>query len=145
MVNFFAVCGCCTRTDIVREHLEDTLRICDVSAMGLYDFGIYTSMLMRITKSGMYANKIRITKSGEHAHIYTKTMQYAHKHVHEEITGFWYIYMSVLMRIPKSGMLISTLIYPYWTSRENSLELIELYLREALQVTSSAMANDIVW
>jgi hypothetical protein len=35
MVNFCAVCGCCTRTDIVREHLEDTLRICDVSAMGL--------------------------------------------------------------------------------------------------------------
>jgi hypothetical protein len=58
MVNFFAVCGCCTRTDIVREHLEDTLRICDVSAMGLYDFGIYTSMLMRIKKSGM------LTKSG---------------------------------------------------------------------------------
>ena len=27
--------GCCTRTDIVREHLEDTLRICDVSAKGL--------------------------------------------------------------------------------------------------------------
>jgi hypothetical protein len=41
MVNFCAVCGCCTRTDIVREireHLEDTLRICDVSAMGLYDY-----------------------------------------------------------------------------------------------------------
>ena len=36
MVHFCAVCGCCTRTDIVREHLEDTLRICDVSAMGLY-------------------------------------------------------------------------------------------------------------
>jgi hypothetical protein len=36
MVNFRAICGCCTRTDIVREHLEDTLRICDVSAMGLY-------------------------------------------------------------------------------------------------------------
>ena len=36
MVNFCAVCGCCTRTDIVREHLEDTLRICDVSAKGLY-------------------------------------------------------------------------------------------------------------
>jgi hypothetical protein len=35
MVNFCAVCGCCTRTDIVREYLEDTLRICDVSAMGL--------------------------------------------------------------------------------------------------------------
>jgi hypothetical protein len=32
MVNFCAVCACCTRTDIVREHLEDTLRICDVSA-----------------------------------------------------------------------------------------------------------------
>jgi hypothetical protein len=32
MVNSWAVCGCCTRTDIVREHLEDTLRICDVSA-----------------------------------------------------------------------------------------------------------------
>jgi hypothetical protein len=37
MVHFYAVCGCCTRTDIVREHLEDTLRICDVSAMGLYN------------------------------------------------------------------------------------------------------------
>jgi hypothetical protein len=35
MVSFCAVCGCCTRTDIVREHLEDTLRIFDVSAMGL--------------------------------------------------------------------------------------------------------------
>jgi hypothetical protein len=35
MVNFRAVFGCCIRTDIVREHLEDTLRICDVSAMGL--------------------------------------------------------------------------------------------------------------
>ena len=34
MVNSCAVCGCCTRTDIVREHLEDTLRICDVSAKG---------------------------------------------------------------------------------------------------------------
>ena len=32
MINFCAVCGCCTRKDIVREHLEDTLRICDVSA-----------------------------------------------------------------------------------------------------------------
>jgi hypothetical protein len=36
MVSFCAVCGCCTRTDIVREHLENTLRICDVSAMGLF-------------------------------------------------------------------------------------------------------------
>jgi hypothetical protein len=35
MVNSCAVCGCCTRTDIVREHLEDTLKICDVSAKGL--------------------------------------------------------------------------------------------------------------
>jgi hypothetical protein len=41
MVNFCAVCGCCTWTDIVREHLEDTLRICDVSAMGLYYFPFY--------------------------------------------------------------------------------------------------------
>jgi hypothetical protein len=38
MVNFCAVCGFCTRTDIVREHLEDTLRICDVRAMGLYAY-----------------------------------------------------------------------------------------------------------
>ena len=37
MVHFCAVCGCCTRTDIVREHLEDTLRICVVSVMGLID------------------------------------------------------------------------------------------------------------
>ena len=29
------MCGFCTRTDIVREHLEDNLRICDVSAKGL--------------------------------------------------------------------------------------------------------------
>jgi hypothetical protein len=36
MIHFCAVCGCCTRIDIVREHLEDTLRICDVSAKGLY-------------------------------------------------------------------------------------------------------------
>jgi hypothetical protein len=36
MVNFCTVCGYCTRTYIVREHLEDTLRICDVSTMGLY-------------------------------------------------------------------------------------------------------------
>jgi hypothetical protein len=35
MVKVWAVYGCCTRTDIVREQLEDTLRICDVSAMGL--------------------------------------------------------------------------------------------------------------
>ena len=35
MVNFCAVCGCCTQTDFVRKHLEDTLRICDVNAMGL--------------------------------------------------------------------------------------------------------------
>jgi hypothetical protein len=45
MVHFCAVCSCCTRTDIVREHLEDTLRICDVSAKGLYskaNIGQYT-------------------------------------------------------------------------------------------------------
>ena len=40
MVNFFrCMYGCCSaRTDIVREHLEDTLRICGVSAMGLYSY-----------------------------------------------------------------------------------------------------------
>ena len=43
MVNSCAVCGCCTRTDIVREHLEDTLRICDVSAKGLYGSGFNKS------------------------------------------------------------------------------------------------------
>ena len=44
MVNSCAVCGCCTRTDIVREHLEDTLRICDVSAKGLFltTFTVFT-------------------------------------------------------------------------------------------------------
>jgi hypothetical protein len=41
MINFCAVCGCCTRTDIIREHLEDTLRICDVSAMALYARGLF--------------------------------------------------------------------------------------------------------
>jgi hypothetical protein len=35
MVNVCAVRGCCTRTDIASEHLEDTLRICDVSVMSL--------------------------------------------------------------------------------------------------------------
>ena len=46
MVHYCAVCGCCTRTDIVREHLEDTLRICDVSAKGLLRiFGITRARL----------------------------------------------------------------------------------------------------
>jgi hypothetical protein len=45
MVNFCAVCGCCTRTDIVREQLEDTLRICDVSAMGLFFMCVLISFL----------------------------------------------------------------------------------------------------
>jgi hypothetical protein len=49
MVNSCAVCGCCTRTDIVREHLEDTLRICDVSAKGLYHrYGNCSSLLIII-------------------------------------------------------------------------------------------------
>ena len=48
MVNFFAVCGCCTRTDIVREHLEDTLRICDVSAKGLYYYAAQSSPLLAL-------------------------------------------------------------------------------------------------
>jgi hypothetical protein len=46
MVNFCAVCGCSTQTDIVREHLEDTLRICDVSAMGLLLVSAYPWWLM---------------------------------------------------------------------------------------------------
>jgi hypothetical protein len=44
MVNSCAVCGCCTRTDIVREHLEGTLRICDVSAKGLYTLAIFAAI-----------------------------------------------------------------------------------------------------
>jgi hypothetical protein len=48
MVNFVSVCGCCTRTDIVRQHLEDTLRICDVSAMGLLTWPpVFTELLGR--------------------------------------------------------------------------------------------------
>jgi hypothetical protein len=35
MVKVWAICGCCTRTDIVSEHLEATLRICEVSVMSL--------------------------------------------------------------------------------------------------------------
>jgi hypothetical protein len=46
MVNFCAVCGCCTRTDIVREHLEDTLWICDVSAKGLLKYHWHRTLLM---------------------------------------------------------------------------------------------------
>jgi hypothetical protein len=54
MVSFCAVCGRCTRTDIVREHLEDTLRICDVSAKGLYteiwniDFILYKTNQVKL-------------------------------------------------------------------------------------------------
>ena len=60
MVNSCAVCGCCTRTDIVREHLEDTLRICDVSAKGLYSgvdsaFGAVT----KLQKSLHYSPPLR--------------------------------------------------------------------------------------
>ena len=50
MVNSCAVCGCCTRTDIVREHLEDTLRICDVSAKGLYKILSYCTVKMVIAQ-----------------------------------------------------------------------------------------------
>jgi hypothetical protein len=57
MVNFRAICGCCTRTDIVREHLEDTLRICDVSAMGLYRPGAgFTKAEWRYPLDGDYFN-----------------------------------------------------------------------------------------
>jgi hypothetical protein len=59
MVNF---CGCCTRTDIVREHQEDTLRICDVSAMGLYpSFPIAClSLLTKILENG---NTLKVIKT----------------------------------------------------------------------------------
>ena len=41
------VYGCCTRTYIAREHLEDTLRICDVSAMGL--LGVWNGKHLQCT------------------------------------------------------------------------------------------------
>jgi hypothetical protein len=50
MVNSCAVRGCCTRTDIVMEHLEDTLRICDVSAKGLLLIRLY---------NGTYVKRVR--------------------------------------------------------------------------------------
>ena len=53
MVNSCAMCGCCTRTDIVREHLEDTLRICDVSAKGLYRY-------KKIAKTGSAGYILRV-------------------------------------------------------------------------------------
>jgi hypothetical protein len=52
MVHFCAVCGCCTRTDIVMEHLEGTLRICDVSGMGLQYTNLLT-ILERLKKSAL--------------------------------------------------------------------------------------------
>ena len=55
MANFCAVCGCCTRTDIVREHLEDTLRICDVSAMGLYSGGAHSTNCSGIDLPVLYS------------------------------------------------------------------------------------------
>jgi hypothetical protein len=45
MVNFCAVCGCCTRTEIVREHLEDTLKICDVSAIVMHVLHIFKKLI----------------------------------------------------------------------------------------------------
>ena len=43
-----------TRTDIVREHLEDTLRICDVSAKGLYR----TQILITYKRNAGYRVKV---------------------------------------------------------------------------------------
>jgi hypothetical protein len=57
MVNSSAVCGCCTRTDIVREHLEDTLRICDVSAKGLYACSINAQLTWHTRHTGYTVNK----------------------------------------------------------------------------------------
>jgi hypothetical protein len=58
MVNSCAVCGCCTRTDIVREHLEDTLRICDVSAKGLYPLWLCPPLTCERVCSGNEIGKV---------------------------------------------------------------------------------------
>ena len=66
MVNFCAVCGCCTRTDIVREHLEDTLRICDVSAMGLYDSWSNRSTLLTLEPREIKIQQLHIAERMSH-------------------------------------------------------------------------------
>jgi hypothetical protein len=53
MVNCCAVCGCCTRTDIVRGHLEDTLRIC----------GFVTSVQWVYTSNTKYIINMRLRES----------------------------------------------------------------------------------
>ena len=52
MVNFCTVCGCCTQTDIVREHLEDTLRICDVSLLCYYFPNVYPNLPCQLSPVG---------------------------------------------------------------------------------------------
>jgi hypothetical protein len=63
MVHFCSVCGCCTRTDIVKEHLEDTLRICDVSAMGLLDVSFSPFLLFCLRGPTRSVPKFRILTS----------------------------------------------------------------------------------
>jgi hypothetical protein len=63
MVNFCAECGCCTRTDIVREHLEDTLRICDVNAMGLLCICLFAKASNQLINASIYHSGLPSPKS----------------------------------------------------------------------------------
>ena len=64
MVHFWAVCGCCTRTYIVRKHLEDTLRICDVSAIRVYSSAIRVySSAIRVYSSPMLCQLSYVVRS----------------------------------------------------------------------------------
>jgi hypothetical protein len=55
MVNCCAVCGCCSRTDIVREHLEDTLRFVTSAQWQGNKFEFFSSIQQDISnlKSGI--------------------------------------------------------------------------------------------
>ena len=57
------MCGFCTRTDIVREHLEDNLRICDVSAMGLY-FAVFTFTMTKILLVHEFPSSLKFFEEG---------------------------------------------------------------------------------
>ena len=60
MVNFCAVCGRCTRTDIVREHLEDTLRIRDVSAMGLFFLSLSFDLIRELALTAFHSQLLLV-------------------------------------------------------------------------------------
>jgi hypothetical protein len=66
------VCGFCTRTDIVREHLEDNLRICDVSAKGLYIHVYNVKFVKKLTYLVVYyINLLR-----GHVHVYAGNVSF---------------------------------------------------------------------